>query len=888
MTHTNEARTLGDYPVLADPTGNTLFWVEHTVGNTANSYSLSYSTLVTAVTAGVGNNTLLKSGNLSGLANTEIARTNLGLGTAATYDANAFVFANAVANTSGTLLANNNLSDVANTTAARTNLGLGDLAASNANTVSLSAFAVPSGDLVINGHKLSNVATPAAATDAATKGYVDGLFATGTVTSSVPILFSQTWSNSSVTFTGMQIDITDTASASFSMPMDVRVASVSKFSVTKEGVVTAANRFNAQGLTMAYNGLATTMSFRGAGDVLLVGDGAGILSLRNSTNAQTFNIYNTYTDASNYERLTLNWSTNIAYVGMEKAGTGSQRDLVIRSSTNSVSLRLGSDAYAGFANNAGTSWIWKVDSSTGHFLAGTDNTYDIGASGATRPRNIYIAGSSTVAGTSYAYNFISNTNATTGGVFLGTNNDVILGRYASHVLRHGPADNDVVTSALISISNASPAVITTSSTLTYSPGTPVKFTTTGALPTGLTVGTQYYILTVLSANTFTVSTSVGGTAVNTSGAGSGTHSMVVGPISQYIRPMGAVAGTDIIGAPMFIQGSAGTGAGAGGSLIFQVATAGSTGTTQNSYRTALTIDHTRLATFSHVVNASKMAIGSTVSMNNGTFNLSSISTLGWSSDVTEYGTKDVYLYRDAAGALALRNSTNAQKIRVYNTYTDSSNGEWLNVGVSVLNGAQFGIEAALNGTGSGRDLYLGTQGGNSLYLYTGNTTRWQVNSSGHFIASSDNSYDIGASGANRPRNIYVAASINTGAAITSATNLICGANYGFVWNGRSTLGSAVDGNIELYNQAGTSFGRLSFGGTTASFPALKRSTTTLQARLADDSAYTFMDTKLLLQTGATPSSASDTGTTGEVRWDASYIYVCTASNTWKRAAIATW
>lgn len=37
-----------------------------------------------------------------------------------------------------------------------------------------------------------------------------------------------------------------------------------------------------------------------------------------------------------------------------------------------------------------------------------------------------------------------------------------------------------------------------------------------------------------------------------------------------------------------------------------------------------------------------------------------------------------------------------------------------------------------------------------------------------------------------------------------------------------------------------------------------------------------------------PSSASDTGTAGEIRWDANYIYVCTATNTWKRVAIATW
>jgi len=38
----------------------------------------------------------------------------------------------------------------------------------------------------------------------------------------------------------------------------------------------------------------------------------------------------------------------------------------------------------------------------------------------------------------------------------------------------------------------------------------------------------------------------------------------------------------------------------------------------------------------------------------------------------------------------------------------------------------------------------------------------------------------------------------------------------------------------------------------------------------------------------TPSSASDTGTTGTITWDANYIYVCTATNTWKRVAIATW
>jgi hypothetical protein len=35
-----------------------------------------------------------------------------------------------------------------------------------------------------------------------------------------------------------------------------------------------------------------------------------------------------------------------------------------------------------------------------------------------------------------------------------------------------------------------------------------------------------------------------------------------------------------------------------------------------------------------------------------------------------------------------------------------------------------------------------------------------------------------------------------------------------------------------------------------------------------------------------PASASATGTVGQIRIDASHIYVCVASNTWKRVAIA--
>lgn len=37
-----------------------------------------------------------------------------------------------------------------------------------------------------------------------------------------------------------------------------------------------------------------------------------------------------------------------------------------------------------------------------------------------------------------------------------------------------------------------------------------------------------------------------------------------------------------------------------------------------------------------------------------------------------------------------------------------------------------------------------------------------------------------------------------------------------------------------------------------------------------------------------PSSASDTGTAGDVTWDADFFYICVSTDAWKRVAIATW
>tara|TARA_Y100001963_G_C6767417_1_gene443059 strand:- start:51 stop:599 length:549 start_codon:yes stop_codon:yes gene_type:complete len=38
----------------------------------------------------------------------------------------------------------------------------------------------------------------------------------------------------------------------------------------------------------------------------------------------------------------------------------------------------------------------------------------------------------------------------------------------------------------------------------------------------------------------------------------------------------------------------------------------------------------------------------------------------------------------------------------------------------------------------------------------------------------------------------------------------------------------------------------------------------------------------------TPSNASDTGVAGQICWDSNYLYICVATNTWKRVPIDPW
>jgi hypothetical protein len=81
-------------------------------------------------------------------------------------------------------------------------------------------------------------------------------------------------------------------------------------------------------------------------------------------------------------------------------------------------------------------------------------------------------------------------------------------------------------SPVVTISIASPAVITVPNSCAANQA--IVFQSSGALPTGLTAGTVYYVISAgLSTTSFEVSTSVGGGAVNTSGTQSGVQEAFV-------------------------------------------------------------------------------------------------------------------------------------------------------------------------------------------------------------------------------------------------------------------------------------------------------------------------------------------------------------------------
>lgn len=198
-------------------------------------------------------------------------------------------------------------------------------------------------------------------------------------------------------------------------------------------------------------------------------------------------------------------------------------------------------------------------------------------------------------------------------------------------------------------------------------------------------------------------------------------------------------GTNQAGTNVIIAGSQGTGTGAGGSIVFQVAPAGSSGTAQNALATALTINADRTVTASGaklltpesysiepLVQANgvlglfarsdslatgiildypsqhiRIAISASApryTLERFQFKMRSDVAIAWTDTTSSSNSVTLQLAYDAANTLALRNGANAQFLRVYSTYTDASNYER----GAINTGADF-VELAAETAGTGDD-----------------------------------------------------------------------------------------------------------------------------------------------------------------------------------------
>jgi hypothetical protein len=172
-------------------------------------------------------------------------------------------------------------------------------------------------------------------------------------------------------------------------------------------------------------------------------------------------------------------------------------------------------------------------------------------------------------------------------------------------------------------------------------------------------------------------------------------------------------------------------------------------------------------------------------------------------------------------------------------------------------------------------LTLGTNGSGTFAGAVGisSTTASTTTSSGALVVGNGTSGGLGVAG---NTNIGGALRFHTNTALPGTASISKDATFGL--NFYASTGSTYD--FTIFNAAGT--GLLVNPTGTSALTAFDTFTAT-GTLIANAASNAFRIT-----TAQTPASAAATGTAGTIAWDSSYIYVCTATNTWKRVAIATW
>lgn len=212
-------------------------------------------------------------------------------------------------------------------------------------------------------------------------------------------------SNVTLTQSGQDISIAAAGSSG-------TVTSVGLVGTANQVVVTGASPITSSGswTLSTPQDIATSSSPTFAGVTLgtsgiLVG-GTNLIEQRNGANAQTLSIYGTFTNASNYERLSISASTSEILIENNQAGTGVARNLRMRSAGI---LNLSSGGSSSMVFQIAGVGKWQIINAGG-FESVTDNANDIGQAASNRPRTGYF-------GTSVISPVFTATGLITGGSF---------------------------------------------------------------------------------------------------------------------------------------------------------------------------------------------------------------------------------------------------------------------------------------------------------------------------------------------------------------------------------------------------------------------------------------------------------------------------------------
>ncbi|MFH6995555.1 hypothetical protein [Flavobacterium sp. FlaQc-48] len=253
-------------------------------------------------------------------------------------------------------------------------------------------------------------------------------------------------------------------------------------------------------------------------------------------------------------------------------------------------------------------------------------------------------------------------------------------------------------------------------------------------------------------------------------------------------------------------------------------------------------------------------------------------------------------YNTAVGVAALKNNTTG----LYNTAVGSSvlvnNTTGLYntaIGSGALNKNQFGSQNIAIGVNALRD-NVGTDGSN-IYGHRSvaiGANAMQVNTTGHGIAIGNFAMSQQTTGTHN-----VSIGFQAGSGITTGNGNVIIAGTGFIQAG----GGITTGNNNMImapnngNTTGitTGNGNIILGKVSGLDAALENNIVISNGvgniKAQNDGInwkFTGQLNKTALDTA--PTSATATGTIGEIRYTANYIYVCTASNTWVRSALTTW